>query len=138
MTPVEEELANGTVFSASNIWPQPNTWPQRYAPHHYLNIVLPGHMLQMAVFPMLLSHESIYDIFLHHDHDSETFVKVSECVCAFQVNPDYRDENIDTKSEASPTEVETRHLTFLDLIFDLFIQYFLIRFLPQQCVASFA
>lgn len=101
MTLVEEGLASGTVFSASNIWPQANTWLLRYAAHHcfvvlftfihhysfmsskwfilfrvavdvkpvsgvlllnwfmwHLNIVLSGHMLQMAVFPMLSSIQS--------------------------------------------------------------------------------
>lgn len=33
-------------------------------------------------------------------------------VFAFQVNPDYRDENIDTKSEVRQTEVEVGH--FID------------------------
>lgn len=36
-----------------------------------------------------------------------------ECVCVFQVNPDYRDENVDTKSEVNPSEVEVSHLAFL-------------------------
>lgn len=36
MTHVEEELANGTVSSASNTWLQENTWPQRYKAHRWL------------------------------------------------------------------------------------------------------
>lgn len=55
-------------------------------------------------------------------------------VCVFQVNPDYQDEGVDTKSEVSQTKVEVRHLTFLH--FDPFIRCILVLFCV--CIAKFS
>lgn len=44
-------------------------------------------------------------------------VKCMDVFVCFQVNPDYRDENVDTKSEVRTFEVGVMHLSRLDFSF---------------------